>query len=384
MKNKLENIAEKFTFLKKKKFWQLLIIFGILLKLALLPYRAYPGDFSTFLEPWINFIKENGYFSALRYDFYNYSPAYIYILVMIAKIGLNSLFSIKIVSFLFEYLLAFFIGKIIYLKYKNKLFIWLSLAIVPLIPTLLVNSGYWGQCDSVYAAFAIGSIYFLLKKQPWMSALFFGLSFAFKMQVVFLLPFFFVMLLRNHIKIYHFLLVSAVYFLSLLPAWFAGRPLPELLTVYLSQTVHYQELTMNFPNIYIFISNDYYEMAKTIGLLVVFVLTLIFGLILSKKNIQFTFENWLQLAFLSVLTVPFLLPGMHERYMYLGDVLGIVYLFVLRRNMAIPPAVILLSFYAYLRCSYLNEILPMAPAFFLYLAVIVFLVYDFKKSLKYA
>jgi Gpi18-like mannosyltransferase len=360
----------------------MLILMGLLLKPILFPFKT--GDYRNFLLPWINFIETHGYFSALQFDFHNYMPPYIYLLVLIAKMGFNPLFSIKVASVLFEYLLAFFIGKIITLKYKNNLFVWISLAIVPLLPTVMLNSSYLSQCDSIYAAFAVGSIYFLLKKQPWTAALFLGLAFVFKLQTLLLLPFFFVMLLRKQIRFHHFLLLPAIYFLSILPVFLLGRPLDELLSIYIRQSNHYKYLTMNFPNLYIWISNHYYEAAKLAGLCVTFLVTLVAGLLLSRKNLVFTFDQWIRLAFLSAVATPFLLPGMHERYMYMGDVLGIVYLMVIRRNFYFPAGILLVSFYSYIRCSRFHDVLPQAPAFFLYLFLLAAMIWDFTGAFKKA
>lgn len=374
MKNKILNI------IYSKAIWLSLIFLGIISKLLLFPIAT--GDYIHFLEPWINFIKENGYFSSLQYGFYNYTPSYIYILIILAKIGLNPLYSIKIVSILFEYLTAYFIGKIANLKFQNKIIILVSLAIIPLLPSVLLNSSYLSQCDSIYSAFAVGSIYFMLKEKPWMAVLFLGVSFAFKLQAVMVLPFFFVMLLRGNIKWYYFLIIPVVYFVSIIPAWIFGRPLSELLTIYLAQADNYRLLTMNFPNLYIWINNDYYDIASTIGIIFTFLLTLISGIILSNKKYNFTLDNWIRLAFLGAILIPFLLPGMHERYMYLGDVLGVLYFLVIRKNIHFPIGIVLVSTYSYIRCSRYNEILPMAPAFFLYLLIIILVVVDFVKSVR--
>lgn len=381
MKSLHTNIVYCFSFRQKTYFWIALIFVGILVKLILFPFKT--GDYEFFLLPWVNFIKEHAYFSSLQYHFYSsYLPSYVYILILIAKIGLNPLYSIKTVSILFEYLLAFFIGKTICLKYNNKQFIWISLAIIPLIPTVLANSAYFSQCDSIYAAFAVGSIYFLLKRQPWISALFWGLACAVKMQTFLLLPFFFVMMLRKHILPYHFLIVPAVYFLSILPAFLMGDSLDKLFTIYIAQANHYKHLTMNFPNLYIWISDDYYEIVKYIGLVVTSLITLTVGILLSRKKYEFTFDHWIQFAFLSAVATPFLLPGMHERYMYLGDVLGVLYFFIARKNVGFPAGVILVSLYSYIRCSRYHDILPQAPAFFLYLFILIGMIWDFKQSFK--
>jgi len=85
---------------------------------------------------------------------------------------------------------------------------------------------------------------------------------------------------------------------------------------------------------------------------------------------------------LSAIFIPFVLPGMHERYMYLGDVLGVLYFLVIRKNIHLPLGILIVSFYSYIRCSRFNDILPMEPAFFLYLAVIILTAYDYVKNLK--
>ena len=84
------------------KFWSFCLMgVSVVVKLALFPVVT--GDYIYFLGPWVEFIKEHGYFAALEHDFYNYTPTYIYVLVLIAKTGLNPLFCIKAVSILFEY-----------------------------------------------------------------------------------------------------------------------------------------------------------------------------------------------------------------------------------------------------------------------------------------
>lgn len=154
LKQKVEEI------LQLKKTYVLLFFFGLIFKLILFPVKT--GDFVFFLEPWINFIKSHGYGLSLKYGFYNYAPSYIYILVFIAKLGLNPLFSVKIVSILFEYLLAFYIGRIALLKFDNKLIVWASMAIIPILPSVILNSSYLSQCDSIYSAFVVGGVYYAL------------------------------------------------------------------------------------------------------------------------------------------------------------------------------------------------------------------------------
>jgi len=365
--------------LKRKSIWVSLIIIGLIFKLVLLPVKT--GD-SVYFLAWIEFIKTHGFLSSLRFGFYDYAPSYIYILIFISKIGLNPLYSIKLASIAFEYLAAFFIGKIAFLKYKSKITGWIAFAIVPILPTVLLNSSYLSQCDSIYSAFVLGSVYFMLKKEQFLSVLFLGISIAFKMQAVMMLPFFFVMLLRNNIRWYYFMMIPTVFILSLMPPFFFGRSFIDLMNVYIYQTDHFHYLTLNFPNLYIWINNDYYQPAKIYGILFTFMLTLFFSLWLSRKKRVFTFENWIRLAFLSTIFIPFILPGMHERYMYIGDILGVLYYLVIRKNLYLPIGILLVSLYSYIRCSRFNNILPMEPAFFVYLSVIILTTIDLIKNVK--
>lgn len=362
-----------------KKLWLLLSIIAIVFKIFL--FHVEVGD-SVFFLQWIDFIKSHGYTSSLKYNFYDYTPAYIYILIGIAKIGLNPLYSIKIVSVLFEYLVAFFIGKIAYLKYKSNIVILACLAVIPLIPTVMLNSSYLSQCDSIYSAFVFGSLYFALTKKQFLSVVFLGLAFSFKVQTALILPVYFVLMLRGNIKWFYFVFVPIVFAISVTPVWFHGRPFGELLSVYISQSNYFKFLTMNFPNPYMWISNDYYEPVKMAGILITTMNTLIAGFWLRQKKYVFSMENWIRLAFLSAILIPFILPGMHERYMYMGDVLGVLYFLVVRKNIHLPIGIILVSFYSYIRCSRYNDILPMEPALAILLAVIIMLSIDFVSSIK--
>ena len=369
---------------RNKKFLALLIAMGLVIKLLMIPFIPEPGDYTFFLKPWVEFIRSHGYWQAFRFEFANYSPAYLYFLLGIANLGGEPLIPIKLLSICFEYVAAWFIGGIAYQKYRENWVRWCALAVVPLLPTVLINSSFWGQCDSIYVSFLIGSFYFALKKRSFLSILFLGISFSFKLQAVLLFPFYFVLLLRNRIKWYYFLLVPAVYLISLLPAYCAGRPLTELLSVFVAQSGHYEELSLQFPNLYMWISNDYYDPVKWGGILFTFLFALLTGGLLAKKyKTELTDDYLVRLALLSAVIFPFLLPGMHERYMYAGDLLAIVYIMYFPSKFYNALGVPLISFFSYALCTSLNEPLIRylgVPVTLFYLCVIGLLVRAFYVS----
>lgn len=381
MKEKIKHIISAILSVLQNKFvLYTIILVGILFKVLLFPVKL--GDYNVYLEPWINFIKSHGYFHSLQYDFYNYTPPYIYILIFLTKLGFNPLYSIKIVSVIFEYLLAFYIGKIIYLKYTEKKVILISLAVVPLIPTVILNGAFWGQCDAIYSTFVVMSFYFLLQKKNLFSILFLGIAFAFKAQTAFILPLFYLFFIQGKIKWYYFLIIPLVYLIAVSPAWLFGRNLMDLFAIYAKQSDYFQGLTLYFPNIYVWVSDDYYIVGKFSGIIITILLTIALGFWLKKQNMSFDLEILTQIALLSVVITPFFLPGMHERYLFLGDVFAVLYFFIRRKNLHITIGVITVSFYAYMCCSRLKAFLPLWPAFFVYAAIITLLFIDLKKTIE--
>lgn len=308
-----------------KYFALLIIIITFLFRIPFLSIES--DDYSDSLYPWVVFIQEHGYVNALKYNFANYTPPYLYFLVLVAKVG-HPLIMIKFLSIIFDYFMAFFVAKIINLKYKNEIYFWLSFALVPLIPTVFCNSSWWGQCDSIYSSFVMGSIYFLMRKQNLYSVLFLSIAFCFKLQTIFIFPLFFILLLRGNIKWYYFLLIPIAYFIAVLPAWIVGRPLQDLLLIYLEQTNQYSALQNNFDNFYrpleyavgTSLINLYIDIIRRIGIIITFLCVFLLCLFLSKKKYKFTNDLLIDIEFLFLVLIPFLLPGMHERYLYLADV----------------------------------------------------------------
>ncbi|HRZ98417.1 MAG TPA: hypothetical protein P5084_12745, partial [Paludibacter sp.] len=63
-------------------------------------------------------------------------------------------------------------------------------------------------------------------------------------------------------------------------------------------------------------------------------------------------------------------------------ILSVLYFIVFRKNIFVPFGIVSVSLYSYIRCSRFNDILPMEPAFFVYLSVIIFLIVNFIQVLK--
>lgn len=383
---------------KTKYYCIALIVLALGVKLIL--FRYLYVDYLIFLSKWVQYIKDNGYIYSLKDAFHNYTITYIYVLIGIAKLNIYDLYAIKTISVLFEFITAFFVGKIAYMVTKQKNVMWLSMAIILLLPTVLLNSSLQSQCDSIYAAFTLGSMYFLLRQKFIPSMIFLGIAISFKAQTSMILPFYFVYMMRGNIRWYYFAIIPVVYLITILPAWIVGRPLLDLLTIYQSQSKYNNALVLNFPNIYQwvghFVNSDLYDIIYKIGMGFVATLTIVAGFVLKNKRYHFSIESWIKLAFLSAITCPFFLPGMLERYMYLGDILGVLYILTIRRKIYLPIAIFCISYYSYIRCIYLFgpfgkytgmffssfEWLPWEVVTLIYAIVITLVALDFVKTLK--
>lgn len=373
-------------------------ILSLVIKLSYFDYTF--GDYVVFLSRWVNTIKSNGYLSALAEPFYNYTPLYMYVLTLIAWLDVNSLYAIKIVSILFEYVAAFYIGRIAFLVVKQEWVKWLPFAIVPILPSVILNSAFMSQCDAIYVSFLLGSIYYLFKKKQIAAMIFLGIAFSLKSQSAFILPFYFVYMLRGHIKWYMFLIVPLVYFVSVIPAWIAGRPLLDLLTIYASQAGDSYVLAAYFPNIYMWIY-QFLDSNKIPGMIFVTLMVLIGGLVLMNKKYTFTLQAWITLLFLSAIICPYFLPSMHDRYLYFGDLVGLLYVFSNRKNVMNWLMAIGILFVSFFSCSQslvanafydssgFNQeffkfmaIFPWQGVAVLYLGIIGYVIFDLTRILK--
>ncbi len=345
---------KKYSKIQVQKFENYIILaIGIMLA-VLLRYslrHVESKDLTRHLEPWYDFIRQNGGFSALKYDFSNYTPLYLYWLVIASSFlsGLSKIFAIKLLAMGFDFVCAFFAYKLVKLKYSVGKIPLIAFLVVLFTPTVFLNSAYWGQCDSIYTAGIVACLFFLCVKQELPAFICFGLAFSFKLQALFLVPFLFILLLKKIVSWKSFFLVPVIYLVTILPAWFAGRPFKELLLIYFNQANYYNELVQNAPTIYQLIpfQDGLYNILLPIG----FVLTLTVVFLLSrsvyKSKVKVSRELMIQLALISVLVMPYFLPKMHDRYFFPADIISIVFGFYFPRYFWVPIIVQMASLFSY-------------------------------------
>jgi Gpi18-like mannosyltransferase len=207
-----------------------LFVLALILRVSL--YHIQTSDYTFFVSQWYDYIQTHNGFAALRYEFANYNVPYLYLIAILTYLPIPKLIALKSLSVAFDLLLGLFTYLIIALKYPRSYAAIIGALVVLFAPTIFINSAAWGQCDAIYTAFCLGSLYFLLKDKPAWACVFFGLAFAFKLQAIFFAPIFLVVLLRKKMPLQHLVLVPVVFILLLLPALIAGRDAGSLLNIY--------------------------------------------------------------------------------------------------------------------------------------------------------
>lgn len=336
---------------RKIQILDLLMVFGVfavgfMVRVSLRGYES--GDWEVFLEPWTNLLKEGG-FKALAVGYYNYTPIYMYILWFLTELPIDTLLGIKIVSSLFDLLLVIVVAGIVkeIVPDTNPI---IPFGVVWLLPTVVSNSGMWGQCDSIYTSFVMLSLLFLLKEDSFTAMLFYGIAFAIKLQSIFFAPVLVLLFFLKKIRFAHVLWVPAIYLLSIIPVWIAGRPIKELLLIYYGQTGANPTLSVIYPNIYYIIGNDVFlelyggtAIWFTLGV----ILVLMYFVLKQGYKMGITKDILILTALVAGSIIVFLLPNMRERYSYMVDILAIIYAMTNWKKFYIPMARVTISFLAY-------------------------------------
>ena len=322
-------------------FIAVVTVLAVFLRVSLFDFES--GDYRQFLQGWYSVIKENDGLAAVGMDIGDYMPPYFYLLALAAYLPIRDLFAIKLISCAADFVLAFFAGRIVSLRYPGRPYGLLAYGVILFCPTVILNSAVWGQCDAIFTAALAASLYYCMTGKDIKAVVSFGIAFVFKLQAVFFAPFLAVLVLRRHIRLRALLAFPAVYLISILPAALAGRSFSDLLTVYFRQAGQYSMISMYATNLYTWIPTDYSEYLGTP--LVIFALGGVFmaAACLYRKSYRMTGEIALSSALFFLMLVPFLLPHMHERYFFPADVMSVVFAFFFPRRLYVPGVMLAAS-----------------------------------------
>ena len=372
-----EGLLKKNTYL-----WTAVLALGLAFVLRGLQMDYRSGDYNTFLTHWVAYFRVGGGFKGFSESVGNYNVPYLYFMALFSYLPLNDLYLIKLLSFFFDVILAFGMMKLAGVFTKSVPKRLAAYLITLLLPTVIINGAKWGQCDSIYSALAVLALWCALTDKPKRSVAFMALSFGFKLQAIFILPIYVVLLFAKKIKFRHIFVFPAVYIAEILPAVLFGRPFMKTLFLYFEQADSVGTgLNYNSPSLFAVISGNFNVAALSavgVACAILFVCTILIWAWYKRENL--TNEAILGIALLFVAGIPFLLPHMHDRYFYLLDVLALLpaALWIGYAPVAVFASFAsLLCYYSYFNNAYL---LPLRYGSFALIALlIIFLTFTSQK-----
>ena len=309
-------------------------------------------DYAICLEHWLEHVREMPGVTSLAANIGDYNAPYFYILFCIGKLTTVELqmFYLKMVSIAFDILLAYYVMRLVRVKRSARPIVGtIAFFITLLLPTVILNSACWAQCDSVYAALTLGGVYYGIEKRGKMCLAMFALALAFKLQTIFLFPLLLALLLLGNVRWKDIWVFFAVFAATIAPAVLCGRGVLDTLSIYIKQTGSYSAATMNAPTIFGLLSLlSINPMIKFATILFAGALCLGMVGILVVKRERVKRATLLSVAYWFALTVPFFLPYMHERYFYVADILATVYVFANPRRWYLLPLTVIASLLCYL------------------------------------
>lgn len=332
---------------------------AFVLRYACLTYETL--DYQDWLRVWLDSLRETGPWRGLGAPIWscNYNVPYLYILALISVSSVRDLLLIKLVSILFDVLMAFFVMRLVGLFTGSRTRRLIAFAGVLWLPTVFLNGALWGQCDVIYASFAVAGLYLALSGRPGWSVAAIAVSVSFKLQGIFLLPVYAVLLVTGRIRWRHLPIFPAVYIATLLPAVLAGRDFWELLTLYYNNTSTIGDgLNYNSPSMYALFDFSAIPTAaaSTLGVCLAFFLCAFVFVWSFIRRREADGRALFGMAVLFCIGVPLFLPHMHDRYFFMADVLTFA-LAVVSPSMSASAALVsfgsFLGYHAYLRMRYL-------------------------------
>lgn len=291
-------------------------------------------DYVDFLRPWLLELRERGpSIIGTPFAYANYHPPYLYLLWFFSLFIPDNLSVVKLLSLLGDVALAGGVYVIIRQVLPRRPYkAAIGAGIAMLLPTVMINSAMWGQCDALYSAFLMYAVGFVLRRKLGWAWVMFAVAIAFKTQGLFLLPFMaYVSWCYRHWKgmVYGMFTGGALLGMPLL----FGITLQQLVPYYMKDfQPMWGRLRLSWwcPNLMSWFPNSQYDLWRAFGLV-------LFALLLVAAC-YFGWRRWfassstalLALAATSCMTATFVLPQVHGRYYFPAEILLFTYVFVTR------------------------------------------------------
>ena len=361
-------------FFKKNIFYfggAILLLFSVYLRIIAIPQLN--GDLIGGFLPWVDEFRANGGFIAMRQGVGNYNYAYQTILAALSYLPFEPIYLVKSIPIFFDYVLAFASAMVVYNLVepnRRKLACFIAFFVVLNLPTVFMNSAVWGQCESISTSAIVLSIWALTKDRPALAMFLFGVALSFKLQpIVFIPALLLIYFCSRRFSVFNFLLIPVGMIVPSLGAIFVGHGIRDIFRVYFSQVSLYAKLTMNYPNIYCWLPENYSLFSK-IGIVLTFTVLLIGYMLVILKTKKLEVKDYISVFIWTGYVCVFFLPAMHERYGYAVEILFILYSLINKRFFLLSIGLCLIG-----AISYLPFLMGFNPIDQKYLAVISLIIF---------
>jgi Gpi18-like mannosyltransferase len=344
-------------------WWWATLAGSLLLRFSLFNFRS--GDYRAFLGPWYDFFVEHGRWHVLgplakQLHSYCYPPLYLYLLSLSTWLPVPKLYAIKLISVAGDYAAAWYFWRLLRRGRFTPRAVWAGVTAFLFLPTVVMNSAVWGQCDVLYTGPLLASLFYLLEGRSMAALVAFGVALSMKPQAIFWCPLLAGLLVSGRPRWKHLWIPAAVYVACAVPAMVAGQTVIEALARWRSAAIHPMGLTVGAPNWYQWVTGLDPKLLSDLGVALTVVATVaVVWWMRAGPRAEAERSEWLvSWALLSVLFPPFFLPGVHERYFFAADVLSLVYAFYIPRRWAVALWVQIASGAAYAPYLFGTQLVP--------------------------
>lgn len=304
------------------------------------------GDMFIFLRPWAEIMKENGGIHGLGQQLGNYGVLYQTIIALMTYLPIQHEYAYKIFSMVFDFALAAAASAMVREFSGSRLKAFLTYTLLVMLPSVMLNSAAWGQCDSVFTFFCVLCFWLLLREKPFWAFVSWGIAFAFKLQAIFLAPFIVFYYLRaRNFSLVNLLLIPLTMILSSLGGILQGRSVLAPFQIYLEQAGTYPSISLNYPSFWtMLVTNDVEDYYRELsGYCIAFALAVLLAelVLLLRRKERYSKTGYLFAAFLMTYSCVLFLPAMHERYSYPYLIFGLM-LAVLEPGTAVSFALLVM------------------------------------------
>ncbi len=369
--------------MKKKTLflYSVITILGILLRLVNRDYQS--DDWTRCWIPWMEAIE--GPFSKIASFPGDYNMPYVTLLWFINHMPIPNLYGVKILSVIFDYILAIGAAKLVACcvdTTKANSGSILAYGLVVLSPVVILNSSWWAQCDSIYSACLIWSFYFFINNKNVKGMVLFGCALAAKLQAIIAVPLLIIYWWKNKkFSFFYFLILPLVIEILCIPAIIAGCSPLVTITQYMGQTSEYQYLFHLYPNIWALLQGASYWICIDLAIVGLIGVLAIMLLVITAYGREINRDTFLLYGVLITMTALFFLPQMHERYGFFLEILWICLAVKERKHMIPALAISTLTWLFYRGYSFLFERAVTYPTGAIYLFCYLWILYCSFKEL---